>query len=89
MESHEQGAALAALGRYFELVEHKPDQASRCSKKALALDPSLADAGGAWAGFVGTGGAGAMLEGGLRSGPPTPPLAGRVLVARRESGSEQ
>lgn len=45
MEGHAQAPAFAALGRHFEEVEHKPEQAMRCYKRALALDPSVAVAG--------------------------------------------
>ncbi|KAL6778057.1 THK3 [Auxenochlorella protothecoides x Auxenochlorella symbiontica] len=40
-EGHSQAPALAGLGRYFLEVEHSPEQASRCFKRALALDPTL------------------------------------------------
>ena len=45
VEGHAQAAALAGLGRYFQEVEHKPEQAMRCYKRALALDPTVAVAG--------------------------------------------
>lgn len=86
MESHHQAPALAALGRYFEVVEHRADQAARCYKKALALDPTLADAGAG----AGAGGGG-VLEGlrsglgpgaGAGAGPATPPgSVGHTVVA--------
>lgn len=46
VEGHAQAAAFAALGRYFQEVESKADQAARCYKKALALDPGTELAGG-------------------------------------------
>ncbi|KAL6768919.1 THK3 [Auxenochlorella protothecoides x Auxenochlorella symbiontica] len=46
-EGHSQAPALAGLGRYFLEVEHSPEQASRCFKRALALDPTLELPGGA------------------------------------------
>jgi len=45
VEGHAQAPALAALGRYFEVVEKRPDAAERCYKKALAIDPSIDVAG--------------------------------------------
>ena len=45
MEGHAQAPALAALGRYFEQVEKRPDAAQRCFKKALSIDPSVDVAG--------------------------------------------
>ncbi|EFN59234.1 hypothetical protein CHLNCDRAFT_138218 [Chlorella variabilis] len=45
VEGHAQAPAFAALGRYFQEVEGKAEQAMRCYKRALALDPSVAVAG--------------------------------------------
>lgn len=45
VEGHAQAPAFAALGRYFQDVEHKAEQAMRCYKRALALDPTIATAG--------------------------------------------
>jgi hypothetical protein len=45
VEGHAQAPGLAALGRYFEKVEGRDDQAARCYKKALALDPNVDIAG--------------------------------------------
>ncbi|KAL4853629.1 Tetratricopeptide repeat protein SKI3 [Chlorella vulgaris] len=45
VEGHAQAPAFAALGRYFQEVEGKEEQALRCFKRALALDPSVAAAG--------------------------------------------
>lgn len=44
-EGHAQASALAALGRYFEIVEKQQEQAQRCFKKALSVDPSIDVAG--------------------------------------------
>lgn len=45
VEGHAQAPALAALGRYFERMEGRADQAQRCFKKALAIDPDVDIAG--------------------------------------------
>ena len=45
VEGHAQAPALAALGRYFEKVEGRVEQAQRCYKKALAIDPAVDVAG--------------------------------------------
>lgn len=45
VEGHAQASALAALGRYFQEVENRPDAAQKCFKKALAIDPSVDIAG--------------------------------------------
>jgi tetratricopeptide (TPR) repeat protein len=45
VEGHAQAPALAALGRYFEKVEGRTEQAQRCYKKALAIDPEVDVAG--------------------------------------------
>lgn len=45
VEGHAQAPALAALGRYFERVEGRGDQAERCFKRALAIDPAVDVAG--------------------------------------------
>lgn len=66
MEGHAQAPAFAALGRYFEEVERKPEQAMRCYKRALALDPSVAVAGAS----SGGGGGGAGGAGGVTPGSP-------------------
>ena len=44
-EGHAQAPALAALGRYFSKVEGREDQAARCYKRALAVDPGVDVAG--------------------------------------------
>lgn len=45
VEGHAQAPALAALGRYLEHVENRPDAAQKCYRKALAIDPSVDVAG--------------------------------------------
>jgi hypothetical protein len=45
VEGHAQAPALAALGRYYDEVEHDTIMAQRCYKKALSLDPTLELAG--------------------------------------------
>jgi len=45
VEGHAQAPALAALGRYLDQVENRPDAAQKCYRKALAIDPA-ADVGG-------------------------------------------
>lgn len=45
VEGHAQAPALAALGRYLELVENRPDAAQKCFKRALSIDPSVDVAG--------------------------------------------
>lgn len=45
VEGHAQGAALAALGQYYEEIEQNYVTAQRCFKKALSIDPSLNIAG--------------------------------------------
>jgi hypothetical protein len=45
VEGHAQAPALAALGRYFARVERRGDQAERCFKRALAIDPTVDVAG--------------------------------------------
>jgi len=45
VEGHAQAPALAALGRYYDEVEHDKIMAQRCYKKALSLDPTLELAG--------------------------------------------
>ena len=52
VEGHAQAPALAALGRYFEIVEGRNDAAQRCFKKALSLDPKLDMAGNINVGVV-------------------------------------
>lgn len=69
MEGHAQAPAFAALGRYFAEVEGKPEQAMRCYKRALALDPSVSVAG--------------SEEGGGRAGP-RPSWVNNVLGALAE-----
>lgn len=45
VEGHAQASAVAALGRFYEQVEHNSATAQRCYKKALSIDPSLKIAG--------------------------------------------
>jgi hypothetical protein len=45
VEGHAQAPALAALGRYYDEVEHDMTMAQRCYKKALSLEPTLELAG--------------------------------------------
>ena len=45
VEGHAQAPAVAALGRFLREVEHKGDEARACYKRALALDPAVAEAG--------------------------------------------
>jgi hypothetical protein len=45
VEGHAQASAVAALGRYYDEVEHNSATAQRCYKKALSIDPSLNIAG--------------------------------------------
>lgn len=81
VEGPDQAAAFAALGRYFAEVEARPDQAARCYKKALALDPAASLAGAA----VGTLLAGLKVgEGGAVSSPGSP---SRLLSPRLEDSA--
>ncbi len=45
VEGHAQAPALAALGRYLEVVDNRPDAAQKCFRKALAIDPAVDVAG--------------------------------------------
>lgn len=78
VEGHAQAPAFAALGRYFQEVEGKAEQAMRCYKRALALDPAVASAGSdgappSWVNNVL--GLGLAAEG--AGGTPAKPASGR------------
>jgi len=45
VEGHAQAAALASLGRYYDVIENNHSIAQRCYKKALDIDPSTKIAG--------------------------------------------
>ena len=83
-------STLMLARRYFQEVEHKPEQAMRCYKRALALDPSVAVAGSdlpppSWLNNVLDAAAAAAATDASQQGPAKPATPGGSQLGGEDS----